>query len=111
MNEDLRDTVLSAIEQSLDAQLRVVRRLRKGEASEAKPSRRSRLSQVNMAYDILQKARNPLHIADLLDRIQSAYGVAVDRESLVSSLTKKIARRDRFLRTGPNTFGLRLEAR
>jgi hypothetical protein len=111
MNEDLRDTVLSAIEESLDAQLRVVRRLRKGKTSGTKPAPRSRLSQVDMAYDILQKARNPLHIADLLDRIQSAYGVAVDRESLVSSLTKKIARGDRFLRTEPNTFGLRPEAR
>jgi len=47
----------------------------------------------------------------MLERIQSAYGVAVDRESLVSSLTKKIARGDRFLRTEPNTFGLRPEAR
>ena len=111
MNEDLRDTVLSAIEESLDAQLRAVRRLRKGETSEAKPSRRARLSQVDMAYDILKKARNPLHVADLIERIQSAYGVAVDRESLVSSLSKKIAREDRFLRTEPNTFGLRPEAR
>ena len=50
MNEDLRDTVLSAIEESLDAQLRAVRRLRKGETSEAKPSRRPRLSQIDMAY-------------------------------------------------------------
>jgi hypothetical protein len=111
MSEDLRDTVLIAIEESLDAQLRAVRRLRKGEKSEAKPSRRARLSQVDMAFDILQKAHGPLHVADLLARIQSAYGVAVDRESLVSSLTKKIARGDRFVRTEPNTFGLRPEAR
>ena len=111
MSEDLRDTVLFAIEESLDAQLRAVRRLRKGKQTEAKPSRRARLSQVDMAYDILQKARNPLHVADLLQRIQSAYGISVDRESLVSSLTKKIARGDRFMRTEPNTFGLRPEAR
>lgn len=111
MNEDLRETVLSAIEESLGAQLRAVRRLRKGETSEAKPSRRARLSQVDMAYDILKKARVPLHIDDLLARIQSAYGVAVDRESLVSSLSKKIARNDRFVRTEPNTFGLRMEGR
>jgi len=110
MSEDLRDTVLSAIEESLDAQLRAVRRLRKG-PSEDKPRKRARLSQVDMAYDILKKARTPLHIADLLERIQSAYGVSVDRESLVSSLTKKIARGDRFLRTAPNSFGLRPEAR
>jgi hypothetical protein len=64
-----------------------------------------------MAYDILRKARVPLHVVDLIERIQSAYAVAVDRESLVSSLTKKIARGDRFLRTEPNTFRLRPEAR
>ena len=111
MSNDIKDTILSTIEASLDAQLRAVRRLRKGEKPEAKRSRILRLSQVDMAYDILKKARGPLHIADLLERIQSAFGVAVDRESLVSSLTKKIARGDRFLRTDPNTFGLRPEAR
>ncbi len=111
MPEDLRDTVLSAIEECLDAQLRAVRRLRKGEAPDTKPSIRARLSQVDMAYDILKKARGPLHVAELLERIRSAFGVAVDRESLVSSLTKKVARGDRFVRTAPNTFDLRAEAR
>ena len=111
MSNDVKDIILSTIEESLDAQLRAVRRLRKGETPGAIPSRKSRLSQVDMAYDILKKARTPLHVADLIARIQSAYDVAVDRESLVSSLTKKIARGDRFLRTQPNTFGLRPEAR
>ncbi len=110
MDKDLRDTVLSAVEECLDAQLRAVRRLRTGPPEE-KPRKRARLSQVDMAYDLLKKARVPLHVDDLLERIQSAYGVTVDRESLVSSLTKKIARGDRFLRTAPNTFGLRPEAR
>jgi hypothetical protein len=109
MHEDLKDTVLSAIEASLDAQLRAVRRLRKGEEGE-KPSKRARRSQVDMAYDVLKRARSPLHVDELLQRIQSVFGVAVDRESLVSSLSKKIARGDRFLRTNPNTFGLRPEA-
>lgn len=111
MSENLRDTVLSAIEESLDAQLRAVRRLRKGESVEANPRRRARLSQVDLAYDILKKAKAPLHIDDVIARIQSTHGVTVDRESLVSSLSKKIARGDRFLRTEPNTFGLRPEAR
>jgi hypothetical protein len=64
-----------------------------------------------MAYDVLKKARSPLHVSILLDRIHSAFGVTVDRESLVSSLTKKVARQDRFLRTEKNTFGLRPEVR
>jgi hypothetical protein len=109
MADDLRDTLLSTIEASLDAQLRAVRRLRKGEKPEAKPKPKPRLSQVDMAYDVLKKARSPLHVSELLTRIQSTFGVRIDRESLVSSLTKKIARRDRFLRTKPNTFGLRSE--
>ena len=64
-----------------------------------------------MAYDILKKARSPLHVSALLARMRASFGIAVDRESLVSSLSKKIARGDRFLRTGKNTFGLRPEAR
>lgn len=109
MADDLKDTILSTIEASLDAQLRAVRRLRKGEATENKSPCKSRLSQVDMAYDILKKARAPLHVADLLDRIQTSFGVRVDRESLVSSLAKKIAQGKRFMRTEPNTFGLRQE--
>ncbi len=111
MNKDLRDAVLSAIEESLDAQLRAIRRLRKGESEEPKSRPRARLSQVDMAFDILAKAKAPLHIDEVIARIQSVHGVAVDRESLVSSLSKKIARGDRFVRTEPNTFGLRPEAR
>jgi DNA-directed RNA polymerase delta subunit len=64
-----------------------------------------------MAHDVLKKAHAPLHVSELLARIQSSFGVTVDRESLVSSLTKKVARQDRFLRAGKNTFGLRPEAR
>jgi plasmid stabilization system protein ParE len=107
MNDDLKDLILSTFEASLDAQLRAVRRLRRVQ-SEA-PSRPSRagLSQVDMAYDVLKKARGPLHVSEILSRIRAAFDVAVDRESLVSSLTKKVARGDRFLRTGRNTFGLR----
>ncbi len=107
MADDLRDILLSAIEESLDAQLRAVRRLRRG-AEAPIPSRRGPgLSQVDMAFDVLKKARTPLHVTELLKRIESSFGVRVDRESLVSSLTKKVARGDRFVRTEPNTFGLR----
>jgi len=111
MSNDVKDTILSTIEASLDAQLRAVRRLRKGERPEVRQSRKSRLSQVDMAYDVLKKADGPLHITDLLQRIQSAFGVRVDRDSLVSSLAKKISRGDRFVRTQRNTFALRKEGK
>jgi hypothetical protein len=64
-----------------------------------------------MAYDILKKARAPLHISDILGRIHTQFGVAVDRESLVSSLTRKVVRNDRFARPEKNTFSLRPEAK
>jgi hypothetical protein len=111
MNDDLKDLLLSTFEASLEAQLRAVRRLRHGQAEAARPARRKGLSQVDMAYDVLRKARAPLHVSAILARIQAAFGLAVDRDSLVSSLSKKVARGDRFLRTAKNTFGLRPEAR
>jgi hypothetical protein len=111
MPDDLKDSILSIFEASLGAQLRAVRGLRQNPAAAARPRREKGLSQVDMAYDILRKARAPLHVSELLARIQASFGVAVDRESLVSSLTKKVARGDRFLRSGKNTFTLRPEAR
>ena len=110
MPVDLKDSVLSIIEASLDAQLRAVRRLRRSPQDPAPESPRTRLSQVDMAYDILKKARSPLHIAEILTRIQATYHLSVDRESLVSSLTKKVARGDRFVRSDKNTFALRAES-
>ena len=110
-NDDLKDVILSTFEASLDAQLRAVRRLRRGAPAGATLRRPKGRSQVDMAYDVLKKARGPLHVSEILPRIQASFGVAVDRESLVSSLTKKVARGDRFVRTAKNTFGLRPEAR
>ena len=111
MPDDVKDTILTVVEASLEAQLRAVRRLRRGEPTGGRARRPKGLSQVDMAYDVLKKARGPLHIAEVLVRIQTTFGVAVDRESLVSSLTKKVGRGDRFVRTAKNTFGLRPEAR
>ncbi len=111
MNDDVTETILSVFEASLEAQLRAVRRLRQPQPTAGEARRRKGLSQVDMAFDILKKARSPLHVSQILDRIQTHFGVTVDRESLVSSLTKKVARGDRFLRPEKNTFSLRPEAR
>src|SRR5260370_42623956 len=110
MNDDVSETILSIFEASLDAQLRAVRRLRQPKAA-CGPRRRKGLSQVDMASDILKKARSPLHVSQILERIQTHFGITVDRESLVSSLSKKVARGDRFLRPEKNTFAVRPEAR
>ena len=107
MPDDLRDTLLETIESALDAQLRAVRRLRlKAAPAPNRPSTQGR-SQVDMAYDILVSAERPLHVAELIEGIQTTFSRVVDRESLVSALSKKIARGDRFVRTAKNTFGVR----
>ncbi len=111
MNDDVKNTILSVFEASLEAQLRAVRRLRQPPPTSGEARRRKGLSQVDMAFDILKKARSPLHVSQILERIQTHFGITVDRESLVSSLTKKVARGDRFLRPEKNTFAVRPEAR
>jgi DNA-directed RNA polymerase delta subunit len=107
MSEDLRDTVLSTIEASLEAQLRAIRRLRNQPEEAQSTQQRKSMSQVDMAFDILTSARAPLHVSEIIDRIQKHFGVSIDRESLVSSLSKKVARKDRFVRPEKNTFSLR----
>jgi hypothetical protein len=111
LNDDVRDSILDIFEASLEAQLRAVRHLRQPDNGVPERPKRSGLSQVDMAYDILCKARGPLHINEILSRIQTSFKIPVDRESLVSSLTKKVARGDRFVRSEKNTFGLLPESR
>jgi len=86
--------------------LRAVRRLKAGE-KDAKPRpSRNGMSQVDMAYDIIKKAGTPLHISEIITRIEQVHGRKVDRESLASALIKKIQRRNRFVRSDKNVFGL-----
>lgn len=109
MENDLRDTVLAALEECLNAQLRAVRHLRQTGAEPPPQRPKKRMSQVDMAYEILSKARKPLHVTQLVERIHKTFEIAVDRESLVSALTKKVMRDDRFVRTDRNTFGIKEE--
>jgi DNA-directed RNA polymerase delta subunit len=62
-----------------------------------------------MAYDILQRAGQPLHISEIIERVKRIHGQQLERESIVSSLVKKVRRGDRFIRTGRNIFGLKGE--
>ncbi|MBL8239497.1 MAG: hypothetical protein JNM66_18885 [Bryobacterales bacterium] len=111
MNDETKDLILGVFEASLEAQLCAVRCLRYGEPPPAASHSRKGRSQVDMAFDELKKAGSPLHVSLLLERIQAEFGVAVDRESLVSSLPKKVARGARFLRPEKNTFALKQDSR
>jgi hypothetical protein len=113
MPDNLRQILLETIEASLHAQLLAVRRLRHpGGSAASPPGRKPRKgrSQLNVVFDILREAAQPLHISDIIEQAQKRFQLQLDRESLVSALTKRIARGDRFLRTAPNTFALRPNA-
>ncbi|HTD14568.1 MAG TPA: hypothetical protein VK673_05285 [Chthoniobacterales bacterium] len=108
----IRDAILGTLEECLDAQLQAVRKLRRIGAQSPKATPKGKLakasrSQVDMAYDILNDAPQPLHISEILSRIKTRFGQQIDRESLVSALTKRVARADRFVRTDKNTFAVR----
>ncbi len=64
-----------------------------------------RKSQTALCAEVLMEAGRPLHVGLLLGALE-ARGVQSTRESLVSALSKQLAPRGGFVRTGPNTFGL-----
>jgi hypothetical protein len=105
-NDPVQRAVLNAFEVALDAQLRAIRRLHSSELQK-QPRGRKSMSQVDMAYNILRSAGKPLHITEILERVEKAFGQRLDRESVVSSLVKKVQRQDRFVRTGKNVFALK----
>ena len=99
--------VLNAFEIALEAQLRAIRRAQS--KSTAEPRRKKSTSQIDMVHDVLRRAGKPLHISEILDRVEKLHGRRLDRESVVSSLVKKIARGERFMRTDKNVFTLKGE--
>jgi 5,10-methylenetetrahydrofolate reductase len=111
MADSSRNDLLDILEAVSEAQLRAIRKLRGKQASMADEAERSlkRMSQIDMVHYILSSVRQPLHIADILQAVSKQFGVDLDRESVVSALAKRVARKDRFVRTGPNTFGLLAE--
>lgn len=108
MAETSRDEILAAFECALETQLRAVRRLRGRRARPTRSGVRG-MSQVDMAFAVLQRAKTPLHVDDLIVAIAESHGVQPARDSLVSALSKKVMAGDRFEKTAPNTFGLRAD--
>lgn len=103
---EIEASMLHAFEVSLEAQLKAIKRLRSGQVEEKSPSPRG-ISQVDMVYDILERAAKPLHVSEIIERVEKVHGKQLERETIVSSLTKKVRRGDRFIRTDKNVFGLK----
>jgi hypothetical protein len=94
----------------LKAQLSVIRGYIRGgdiggKERDASPNQRK--SQMSMVTDILASDGAPLHVSEIIRRVEQQYGIKLDRESMVSALTKKVKKEVMFVRTGPNIFGLK----
>lgn len=103
--EEIEAIILRIFEVSLEAQLRAIKRLQAG--TEKEKPRREGKSQIDMVYDVLHRAGKPLHVTEIIERVEKVHGRRLDRESIVSSLVKKISRGDRFVRTDKNEFALK----
>jgi deoxyribonuclease-2 len=67
-------------------------------------------SQIDLVQNVLQRAAKPLHISDIIDRVEKVHGRRLDLESVLSALRKKVEVGDPFIRTGNNELAVR-EAR
>jgi predicted transcriptional regulator len=88
----------------LKNQLKIIRQFLKGEEEpKFKPRGRGR-SQMNIIYDILLAAQKPLHVTEIIARAKKDFNVSLDRESIVSAITKKVKSGRMFKRVQANTF-------
>lgn len=103
--EEIREIILDSMVVSLEAQLRALKRLR-GSREEDEPREKSK-SQIDIVFNILSTAGAPLHVSKIISEAEKVFGVKLERESVVSALSKKIVKGERFVRTGKNTFALK----
>ncbi len=93
-------------ESLLKSQLKTIRQfLREGEEPIPRTAVKSK-SQMSMAFDILLSAKRPLHVAEIIRFASERFHVNLDRESLVSAMTKKVKSGRMFKRIAPNTFAV-----
>ena len=104
METKIPEWFLSFYESLFSAQLRTIRQLKAPRKIGPKPGMRKGMSNMDKALDILRQAKRPLHVSELLAQIKAKHGVALDRESLVSALVKKVHRNQGVTRAAPNTF-------
>lgn len=102
-----KEELIVVLESMVSGQLRALRSLRAGGPG----GRRERVprkdkSNISIVQDVLISAGTPLHISEIILRAKRDHGKALNRESIVSALTKKILDKQVFCRTGRNEFGL-----
>ena len=91
-------------ESLLKSQLSIVRQfLKEGEPAKFKSRGKGR-SQMSIIYDVLLAAQKPLHVTEIIIRAKTDFNVDLDRDSIVSAITKKVKSGRMFKRVEANTF-------
>jgi hypothetical protein len=86
--------------------LQLIRRLaRPSEPGEVLEEKRT--SNIQIVENVLIAAGRPLHVSEIIAAAETDFGVSLERDSVSSALGKQIRKGNRFIRTAPNTFGLR----
>ena len=86
-----------------ETKLKIITRFQKG--IQAKPDKRT--SKIEIARNVLHIAGRPLHVSEIIRLAQRDFQVALDRDSIVSAILKKVTAGKSFIRTAPNTFALK----
>ncbi len=94
-------------ESMLAEQLKVIKRFLKKGKEVMEVQKGKGMSKTNIATDILDASPTPLHVTEIIKKAKSDYQIDIDRESIVSAISKKVRKGDTFIRTAPNTFGLK----
>ena len=61
---------------------------------------------MNIVRDIPLAEQKPLHVTEIITRAKEDFSMDLDRESIVSALTKKVKSGRIFKRVAPNTFAI-----
>jgi hypothetical protein len=105
-DDKIPEYLLEMQESLLLAQLRALRQLRPSKTKDRKAAESKGMSNMEMAIDILIRARRPLHVSEIISKVKTVHGASLDRESLVSALAKKLNKLPGLSRTAPNTFAI-----
>ena len=91
-------------ESLLKSQLKIVRQfLREGEEPKFRPRGKGK-SQMSIIYDVLLAAQKPLHVTEIIARAKKDFNIDLDRDSIVSAISKKVNSGRMFKRVEANTF-------
>jgi predicted transcriptional regulator len=100
-------------ESLLAEQLKVVRKFLKKDKGAKSTQEESPLSEgkgrskIGIVEDILREVSKPLHVSEIIQKAKTDHQTVIDKESIVSAITKKLNKGDTFIRVAPNTFALK----